>query len=1000
MRRSAYALMAMLLLIVAGLPVMAQETTSSIQGTITDASGAALPGVTVEAVNTKGQRYTTVSDSNGHYRFPAVAIGVYNITATLGGMEPATAKNLEARLGSAPKVDLTMRMGVVTESVTVTAEAPLVDVTNSSTSVSIAREQLELIPKGRDFTSVVTQAAGASNEAFLGGISIDGASGAENRYVIDGIDTTHPENGISAQEVITDFVEEVQVKTAGYAAEFGGSLGGVINAVTKSGSNEFHGSALGYVTDSSWGGKARPTYYPSDPTFYRTFKKDDDQIVEAGVTLGGPILRDRMWFFLGYTPYWREINRTPAGSNSTFTQEQEQSWIVGNLTGNLGSKFVYRGSLNLNPYERSGVLPALDNTTPANADLSIDREIPTSSWSLHGDWVPTGNLAFTGRYGQFSTDVNDSGLDATSQFWFISPTHPGLAGMPTTDPRWRPAGFLSVPTFFQTEKDEWNRESAAVSGTYFLNALGSHELKAGVQFENITNEVLDQEVGNHFRIRWNTARLGVRGTYGSVEVRSFQTIGSAESKNTGVFIQDSWQVIPSLILNFGVRAEEEKIPNYPVNQAVYGDYAWQFDYEDKFAPRLGFAWDVLGNQKIRAYGSWGKYYDITKLAMPRGSFGADRWIAFVYPLNTLDWESLDDTCHKSTNNPSDNPCPGLGTPGTIRDFRLPTNPAEAIDPDLKPMSQREWQVGADYSINTRSMFGVRYVDKSLLDTIEDIGFLVESSPGSGQYDEHYITGNPGKGLVAGDPPGPVPGQPEAVRDYKALELTYYRRFVDNWSLRASYTHSTLEGNYSGLASSDEFGRNDPNIERYFDSLINGYDDQGNLVIGPLNTDRPHAVEVQGLYRIPFGTTFGVNSSWRSGTPVSEEAFWFGVPYFPNGRGNLGRTPSLSQTDLLITQPFTIRNYTLEASLNVLNIFDQDTVTRIGNNHWVEDVCEDIIEVTVTGGCDHTYDQFFNAVPFDTNALMSSGGAQVHPSFGRPLAFQGGRSVRVGLRFIF
>ncbi len=991
-KRSSLALFTVAVLLLTAIPAMAQETTAGIQGTITDSSGAALPGVTVEAANVKGQKYTAVTDSQGHYRFPAVPSGVYNITATLTGMEPAGAKNVEIRLGTSPKIDLQMRVGALTEALTVTAEAPLVDVTQSSTSVSIAREQLELIPKGRDFTSVVTQAAGASNEAFLGGISIDGASGAENRFVIDGIDTTHPENGASAQDLITDFVEEVQVKSAGYAAEFGGSLGGVVNAVTKSGSNELHGSVLGYMTDSSWSGKVRPTYYPADPTFYRTFKKDDNQLLEAGFTLGGPILRDRMWFFLGYQPQFQEINRTPSGSSTTFSQDIDQDYIIGNLTGNIGAKFVYRGSLNINNYDRKGVLPAFDGSTPAEADLSVDREIPTDSWSLQGDYVPTSNFALSARYGRFKTDINDSGLDAASQIVFL--TTGGNMPVDPSDPRYRPRGFTSVPTFFQTEQDQWERESAAFSATYFLNALGSHEIKGGVQIENIANTVLDREVGNNFRIRWGTARLGVKGTYGSVEVRSFETSGSAESENMGLYIQDSWQVIPSLVLNFGVRAEEEKIPNYPVNRPVYGPYAWKFDYEDKFAPRFGFAWDVMGNQKMKAYGSWGKYYDITKLAMPRGSFGADHWIAFVYPLNTLDWETLDDTCHRSTNNPADNPCPGLGTPVT-RDFRQPTNPAEAIDPDLKPMSQREWQLGFDYSLSSKHMVGVRYVDKSLLDTIEDIGYLVETSPGT--FDETYITGNPGKGIVAGDPPGPTPAQPEAVRDYKALEVTYNRRFVDNWSLRASYTYSKLEGNYSGLASSDEFGRNDPNIERYFDSLINGYDDQGNLVIGPLNTDRPHAVEVQGLYRIAWGTTFGVNSSWRSGTPVSEEAFWFGVPYFPNGRGNLGRTPNLTQTDLLITHPWRFGNYTLEASVNVLNLFDEDTVTRIGNNHYKEDVCEDILEATPTG-CAHTVDQFFTMAPFDTNALMS--GAQVQESFGRPLAFQAGRGVRVGLRFVF
>ena len=130
------------------------------------------------------------------------------------------------------------------EPVEVTAESPLVDVRQSARAVSIRDEQVELLPHGRDFTTIVTQAPGANNEQRLGGLSIDGASAGENRYIIDGVETTDLQNGTSGKQLIADFIEEVQVKSSGYTAEYGGATGGVVNVITKSGSNDFHGSAL------------------------------------------------------------------------------------------------------------------------------------------------------------------------------------------------------------------------------------------------------------------------------------------------------------------------------------------------------------------------------------------------------------------------------------------------------------------------------------------------------------------------------------------------------------------------------------------------------------------------------------------------------------------------------------------------------------------------------------------------------------------------------------
>src|SRR5918992_2219456 len=155
-------------------------------------------------------------------------------------------KNDAARvgLGQVKKVDFSLSPKGVTESVQVVAESPLVDVRQSARQTNIRAEQVELLPKGRDFSTLVVQAPGANQEAKLGGLSIDGASAGENRYIIDGIETTNIQTGISGKNVIADFVEEVQVKSSGYTAEFGGATGGVINVLTKSGTNAFHGNAL------------------------------------------------------------------------------------------------------------------------------------------------------------------------------------------------------------------------------------------------------------------------------------------------------------------------------------------------------------------------------------------------------------------------------------------------------------------------------------------------------------------------------------------------------------------------------------------------------------------------------------------------------------------------------------------------------------------------------------------------------------------------------------
>ena len=251
--------------------------------------------------------------------------GNYQISATLQGFEPGKVPDVRVGLGDIKKVDFALALAGVTERVEVTAESPLVDVKQSGRFTNIRAEQVNLLPHNRDFTSLVTQASGANMEAKSApagqpGLMLDGAAAAENRYVIDGIETTNIVGGLSGKNLLADFVEEVQVKSTGYPAEYGGSTGGVINVITKSGSNSLHGYVGGMFQGSDLAGDSNPTLRAvvghADQAEYHTYPKDNNTRFEPGAQLGGPVLKNRMWFFGAYQPAYTTIKRHVDASTS------------------------------------------------------------------------------------------------------------------------------------------------------------------------------------------------------------------------------------------------------------------------------------------------------------------------------------------------------------------------------------------------------------------------------------------------------------------------------------------------------------------------------------------------------------------------------------------------------------------------------------------------------------------------------------------------------------
>jgi hypothetical protein len=280
--------------------------------------------------------------------------------------------------------------------------------------------------------------------------------------------------------------------------------------------------------------------------------------------------------------------------------------------------------------------------------------------------------------------------------------------------------------------------------------------------------------------------------------------------------------------------------------------------------------------------------------------------------------------------------------------------------------------------------GVRYAHKWLDRTIEDVGIQVAG------VGEVFMIANPGYGIaeftLAATCPT-CPAQPKAERDYDGLEFRLRKRLANRWSVNSSYTYSRLAGNYSGLSSSDENGRNSPSVLRFFDGMYMSFDAHGNPIDGRLQTDRPHYFKFQGTYDLPWGTIVGLEYRAATGTLQQSTVTYKSVPVFDEARGNLGRTPAFTQTDLLLQHELRLSGRTrVNVGLNIFNLFDQDTITRQFQARYRD---------SVAGITDA---QFFQG--FDVFGIAESRKLRPDPRFNLADQFLGARTLRVQARISF
>jgi hypothetical protein len=1095
--------------------VFGQRTTGDIEGKVTDTNGAVIPGVSITVTGiTVGFSRTVQSDSQGEFRVQQVPIGAYNITtAATSGFAAATVSDVTVTIEKATTVNIKLGLTTTAESVVVTSDAlgVNVDISDSKVQTNITQKLIDQLPKGTSFTSVLRLSPGTRQEGLSGGFQVDGASGSENAFLIDGVPLENFRTGTlnGVNNIPTALVSEIQIKTGGFEAEHGGASGGVISVATKSGSDSFHGefgsdfelsdlqpnprfTLQRFVSSSS-----TPAAILANPDYVYTLPQNKDQFANfyPTATFSGPAIKGRLWFLGSYSPQVFRTTRVSNFINSISNSDFSTGRFVPSprlsaagtplpaLTykRNIKSEYAFgrldtailnnlRGSVTYlwNPEITDGNLPfdSITTSNPVNvtyAGFSFPSDqyarlqggrINSNNINSQLAWTPSSKMVATFRYGRaFQNQKGGNYALANAPRYVCSGSQAAYATIGTGCPGGR--GFQNLTTNSITTRDVSIKNEYNGDVSYILNSFGgSHELKGGYQYGRITNDVLGGNAGTGTVTLFYGQDYAGAGTgvslpcsLGSASCLGVGTLsrsgakGFAQNNYQAIYIQDKWRPISRLALNLGIRFEKENLPSYNEGFALAGSKIppIRLGWGKKIAPRLGGAYDLSGDGKTKLFASYGWFYDRLRFELPRGLFGGNFFRTDYFPI-TADHANYDfyspDRILGNWKDPL-----GGGDPSTAgglsqlqRDFRIPSNlspeqftnlglPITGVAPDLKPFRQSEITVGFERELKRSYVLSARFTRKNVAQAIEDHAIL------GIQESENYPIGNPGEGfdLKLDKQTGYVKSA-KPQRLYNAVEIVLNKRLSSNYFFNMNYTYSRLYGNYSGLASSDENGRNSPSVNRFFDYAVNGFTATGEPDNGFLATDRRHAFKAYGGYSFNkwMGKSHATDLSFfytaLQGTPQTTFVNVVASSIVSSKRGDLGRTPVLTQTDLSLTHRFKVKErYSMDFDFNVFNVFNQNTVTSLTTGKYRVTNTIAAIDVDPTYNANtQTLTNVFNKIlsgqigaQIDGLASGANRSIQGAPGattngrtnplsslYGQPNGYQGGRNVRFGFRFTF
>jgi len=1094
------------------------------------------------------------TDVSGNYHFGALPPGDYTMTVSATGFRTFKSTGIDLAVGRLPVFDVTLQVGVVTEAVEVAANATLVDVTQSKVAVDVEKEVIDNIPKGRSFQSLITFAPGARMEPLQGGrndkgnsFQVDGASDAENVYLVDGVNMTDAQTGGVGKNFQIDFIETVQIKSTGFEAKYGGALGGVVNAVPKRGSNEWHGALLTYLqlnglnaidpclsgmtagyNGANFSGPTAANVnvftqsqvcglrldpatslnnarrLDGTPQYYIP-KKDGRSIVEPGYELAGPLLSNRLWLFSSYIPTVDTIHRTVnfTGANPgarTLTSSFVQHNMYNRFDFAAASRLRLFASWNYSYGRQTGQLVLPDSAigqvnTQASTDPNTLRSdagftYPDSVYSFGGDWTPTSKLVVTARYGYFFSNVEQRGVPSGIRYVYqasVNANSKDLTGAAFPTSAFNTAGFANISSNLARIYDAFKRRSFNIDASYIAHAAGLHTFEFGYFQQSQSNNVLNGYQGAIVDLFWgqsyqpltsasacdgvksqNASLYGAaagsqcQGLYGYFQVggQAVTNTGSTTQYAHEFYVQDAWQPFRGLTLNLGVRFAQERLPAYDPKRFP----SLEFGIGQKIAPRIGAAYDLRHNGKIKIFGSYGVFYDMMKMNLARGSFGSDYWHQCTYALDTTNFSSIIPTDFSGDGGcPASGPAPGVNA-RFIENLDLRATKADPRDPGIDthmdPMKQHEITGGVEWAVSSNWGFEARYSHKRLDNAIEDmsltdsLGYYI-GNPGSAYADILHrpvsIPCVPVAGFTCTPDAGgnyydttpfcaECPHAVPAIRKYDGLEFRYFKRPTNGkWFVQVSYTYSKLRGNYSGLVNTDPTdasgGRHSPNTSRAFDIPTMTYLPSGKKDDGPLASDRPNAANIFASYPVKWFagvTNFGVSQTLYQGTPISTCLPSIGTSsacQLAEGRGNVSlfsrdangnfvlngvdrgaRTDPFIQTDFSVRHEIPVskshEQMRLMVEAQAANIFNQRAALAFYQFAIPSNTLAPSRSARFAGDPLYDYGLLMNGFNY-VDALNGTGafaGKQapltVASRYGLPQLFQPARTMRLQVRFTF
>jgi outer membrane receptor protein involved in Fe transport len=1018
---------------------MAQSsTTGSIEGTITDPSGGVVPNatVTVSGSNLISPQ-TATTDDQGHYRILNLPPGRYTVViGAITGFGEAKQENVEVNLSKTSSADIQMQIAGQSASVTITdTSGAAVDVNANTTGTNVSSEQFSNLPTQRTVQSLYAIAPTVTRSGLRDASgrdrdpSVGGSSGPENNYILDGVNTTDPAFGGSGANLPFEFVQEVEIKTGAFGAEYGKSTGGIFNVITKSGGNEFRGDAFGYFTTKALVRETRN--FPFTGSAPNGFSE-----IDAGFDLGGPIMKNKLWFFGAFNPQRRTNNFL----TQTFRQNVENKittpFYSGKLTWAINPTNTFTFSTFGDFTKQTGFL---FGSSGFGNDLSaFNGEIQTGGHNytarLNSTITPTwiGEFAFGLHYQRANTlPASDLSIPLLSNSFAVvrngarvAPTSTNVTvsagagfgdfvnGAGGTLER----GFIEGPGFGLFSNQTRNRWEFQAR---FQNLYGRSTLKYGFEYNR-----------NIYSI--NTISTGVPQTYSGIAVGSARitnnfgvcviqgtnivcpaaalttaiqnlitagvNLGGPTSVSTNAAIISSIGQNPFLIRtstrvrdfrlqtlagdtytnveSFYVQDDYKLAKNVQFNFGLRWDYQQAYgsgsqsylklnNFKDNLQPRVGLIYDFTGKGKGKLFVNYARFLE-TPL-----------------PLD-INVRAGSDTTQTDLNFNVNRLNAPAGSTVTANFGNLGST-STPIDPDLKPQTVNEVTAGAEYEIVQDLALGFRGIYRAQGSVIED---------GSFDDGDTYFLFNPGESLtdrLAESTIGTRFGR--ARRYYRALEFTATKRFTNNYQFIASYVYSSLIGNYEGLFRNDN-GQSDPNITSLFDLvslLANSY--------GRLPNDRPHQLKLDASYRAPFKLLIGGSFRAQSGIPfnaliphpVYGNNEGFGVPRgtaivpavtatsagFPNTVDSIGstRTPTTYNLDLNAYYPIQFgENRQLRFQVDWFNVFNNQRAIRLDETFSIN-----------------------SGIPGVANIAANR---LANPFYGSGTIFQFPSSLRLGIKFQF